>query len=94
VKVLTSRGKYPNFWRYPNSLPTQCRISPGKPLCQKARSLFILKNINSAVFLQCRLVTETGWLGVVSALVVTQGHWTGNSAIRYIAHMPVPISVP
>jgi len=27
--------KYPHFWIYPNSLPTQCRISPGKPLCQK-----------------------------------------------------------
>jgi len=30
----SSRGKYPYFWRYPNSLPTQCMIRWGKPLCQ------------------------------------------------------------
>jgi len=31
----SSREKYPYFWRYTNSLPKQCRISQGKPLCQQ-----------------------------------------------------------
>jgi len=30
----SSRGKYLNFWRYPNSLITQCGIGEKKPSCQ------------------------------------------------------------
>ena len=29
-----SGGKYPNFWRYPRFLVTQCRIDGRKPPCQ------------------------------------------------------------
>ena len=52
------RGNYPYFCNYPNSLQTQYRTNRRKPLCEKSPTC-------STVFVQCRLVTETGWFGVV-----------------------------